>query len=422
MQKKKSKKSSKFKADVSAHPGATPQHSKRAAKLLHRCKVLARKPDILAEFSKAMRATGLEGEKRNSRILFLSLISRSFERPVSVVVKGARSGGKSTLVRKVTNLFPPSAYFEFTGMSDKALARTSSPLEHRFIIVTEAAGLKEGGDYFLRSLLSEGRLRYFVTVGNDTRTIEKEGPTGLILTTTANKLYEDDESRLLSIEIADGRKQNRKVLSGAGEAVANPQFQMKGKPHSKWPALLEWIHIQSRPVVIPFGPSVADLMPDLDSRMRRDVWTVFGLVMAHALLHCATRKRDTDGNIVAEIRDYAAVRELINSSLAYGVELSVPIGVRKLVKAVSKLDQGSGVSGGQLVEHLELHKAGVSRYAKAALDLGYLANLQDGKGKAAKYQVADEMPLDRAALPDFQSVQKHHRKRVGNKTRDTRAS
>ena len=44
-------------------------------------------------------------------------------------------------------------------MSDKALAYFSQPLKHRVLVVTEAAGLKEGGAYFLRSLLSEGCLK-----------------------------------------------------------------------------------------------------------------------------------------------------------------------------------------------------------------------------------------------------------------------
>ena len=58
--------------------------------------------------------------------------------------------------------------------------------------------------YFVRSLLSEGRLKYEVTIrtkeeGFVTKSIVKEGPTGLIFTTTKYRIHGENETRVLSV-------------------------------------------------------------------------------------------------------------------------------------------------------------------------------------------------------------------------------
>ena len=46
-------------------------------------------------------------------------------------------------------------------MSDRALAYSSEPLQHRHLVIYEAAGMaSEFATYLIRTLLSEGRLRY----------------------------------------------------------------------------------------------------------------------------------------------------------------------------------------------------------------------------------------------------------------------
>src|SRR4051794_22671816 len=98
---------------------------------------LALRPDILEALAADVEAEGLVGESANAKIIFLALVSRLFERPVSISVKGASSGGKSVLVERVLEFFPGSAYFGVTGMSDKWLAHTTEPLCHRFLVIFE---------------------------------------------------------------------------------------------------------------------------------------------------------------------------------------------------------------------------------------------------------------------------------------------
>lgn len=387
---------------------ATPQPKKPTDKLLRCCESIARSEDILILFAEALEKVGLVGETANAQILFLAMISRMLANPVSVVVKGARSGGKNRLVGTVLLFFPKSAYYPMTGMSEKALAYFCEPLKHRILVVTEAAGIKEGGDYFLRSLLSEGHISYQVVAGGKTRTVEIEGPTGLILTTTAVKLYEDDESRLISIQVTEDRAHIRRVLKGIGRSYQKGQADKKKVVPSEWLALVKWIAAQPSRVVIPFGKAVGALMSTADQRLYRDLNALFGLVSAHTLLHRLTRKKDKSGALIATLDDYKAVRKLVHDLIAQGIGAAVTPGVRSAVGAVRKLDtSGKGVSGSDIVRKLGIDKANVSRHVNAAIEQGYLSNLEDRKGRPARYVLGEKLPEDAAVIPTAKAVARY---------------
>src|SRR5262249_8756609 len=112
---------------------------------LQACKELARCPDILSKVVKAVQATGLVGEERAVKLIYLAITSRLLARIVSVAVKGPSSGGKSVLVEMVLKLLPPEAFYVLTAMSEHALAYGEEPLTNRMIVLYEAAGL--AGDF-----------------------------------------------------------------------------------------------------------------------------------------------------------------------------------------------------------------------------------------------------------------------------------
>jgi hypothetical protein len=126
-----------------------------------RCQGIATSPRILDRFAEDFRLSGVVGEDRTAKLIYLAVTSRWFARPVSIAVKGPSSGGKSYTVQRVLNFFPPSAHYSLTAMSDRALAYSTEPLRHRFVVLYEAAGMKgKIASYLIRSLLSEGRIRY----------------------------------------------------------------------------------------------------------------------------------------------------------------------------------------------------------------------------------------------------------------------
>ncbi|HLK60727.1 MAG TPA: hypothetical protein VKU00_29460, partial [Chthonomonadaceae bacterium] len=182
------------------------------AAVWEQCRDLAQQPDILRRFSRALARSGFIGMKRAAKLVYLIVVSRFLDHPISAAVKGPSSAGKSFLVEKTLAFFPEDAYYALSGMSERLLAYDDEPLSHRILVVYEANGAQgEYASYFLRSLLSEGRLRYKTVEktpnGMTPRLIEREGPTGFLTTTTRISLHEENETRLLEIPVRDDPKQ-----------------------------------------------------------------------------------------------------------------------------------------------------------------------------------------------------------------------
>jgi hypothetical protein len=286
-------------------------------------------------------------------------------------------------------------------MSDRALAYSSEPLQHRHLVIYEAAGMaSEFATYLIRTLLSEGRLRYETVEktneGLGPRLIEREGPTGLIVTTTSLRLHPENETRMLSLTITDTQSQTAAVFRALAREGVEPEVDL-----SRWRALQSWLAVGPTELSIPFAERLAEMVPPLAVRLRRDFKTVLMLIRAHALLHQATRPRDRKGRVVATLEDYKAVRALIGSLVAEGIDATVKPEMRQIVEATSCLlgDGNSEVRQTDLVRVLKLDKSSVSRRVAAALDAGFLRNLEERKGRPARLVLGDPLPADVEVLP-----------------------
>lgn len=371
------------------------------------CRELAVSPDILSRVAGTVAALGVAGEGRAVRLLYLAVVSRLLVqgRPVSIALKGPSSAGKSFTAEQVLKLLPASAYYALSAMSERALAYSEEPLQHRMLVIYEAAGLSgDFASYLMRSLLSEGRIRYETVMktadGMQARFIEREGPTGLIVTTTALRLHPENETRLLSVPVRDDRDQTREVMRAlASESGAEPDL-------SAWHALSDWLEGGERRVSMPYAVDLAEHVSPAAVRLRRDFGALLSLIRAHALLHRASRDRDAQGRIVATLADYATVRELVHDLVAEGAEASVSETTRETVGGVAGLDKEAGVSVAELGRALKLDKGSASRRARAAADRGYLRNLEDRRGKPARYVPDEPMPDEVDILPAPEVLQR----------------
>ena len=366
-----------------------------------KCSGLAGKADVLTEFAGALSDIGVVGERRAAKLLYLAVTSRLLERPVSVAVKGPSSGGKSFVVESTLKFFPPEASYALTAMSDRALAYSSEPLRHRHLVIYEAAGMaSEFATYLIRSLLSEGCVRYETVEktenGLEGRLIEREGPTGLIMTTTSLRLHPENETRMLSLTITDTRDQTAAVFRAL--AQERNQIEIDLTP---WRALQTWLATGPTTVVIPFAARLAELVPPVATRLRRDFKTILTLIRAHTLLHRASRQKDETGRLIATVEDYAAVRELVADLVAEGVDATVKPEVREVVETTARLlDEGfEEVPQTELVKAMKLDKSAISRRVASALDGGLLKNLEDKKGRPARLVLGEPLPANREVLP-----------------------
>jgi hypothetical protein len=386
-----------------------------------RCQELAEGSDILGRFAEELARSGVAGEARIAKLLYLAVTSRLLERPVSIVLKGPSSGGKSHVVERVLSFVPESAYYALTAMSERTLAYSEEPIKHRFLVIYEAAGMSgEFATYLMRSLLSEGKVRYETvektSEGIKPRLIEREGPTGLIVTTTAVKLHPENETRLLSLTVTDTQDQTRAVMSALAEEADEAAPDL-----ATWHALQVWLEGAEHRVSIPYAKILADLIPPVAVRLRRDFGALLNLIRAHALLHQASREQDAQGRIVATIEeDYAAVRDLVADLVSEGIEVTVPKTVRETVEAVKRLREASSgepVTVVELARELKLDRSAVSRRVRNAKDRGYLRDLEENLRKPSRLVLGDDLPDDLQILPKPEDVRASMQKRASGSAR-----
>jgi len=304
--------------------------------------------------------------------------------------------------------FPASAVYQFSSFSEKTLYYTEEPLSHRFLILAEASGGGEVQEYTIRTLLSEGRLEYeFVektAEGLRARRIVKEGPTGFITTTTRQHLHAENETRYLSLTVTDTREQTREIFRAiADEDSVRPDL-------SRWHALQVWIEGRDNRVTIPYAMKLAESVGNIAVRLRRDFTVILSLIRSHAILHQATRDVDPEGRITATLEDYAAVRELVSGLIAEGVEATVPKTVRETVEAISHLIEDSDADHATNLEvagELDVDKGAASRRVRAAIDRGYVKNLEDRRGHPARLVIGESMPEDEDILPTAEELKFH---------------
>jgi hypothetical protein len=369
--------------------------------LFEHCRTLARMPRILDWLRELLPQLGLVGEDDNALLIYLAITSRLLDNPVSVAVKGPSSAGKSWCVERVLQLIPDDGYHALSAMSERALVYSKVPLKHRVLVIYEAAGMTgDLASYLIRSLLSEGCVRYetveSTSDGLMPKLIEREGPTSLVVTTTAVSLHPENETRLLSLTVKDSPAQTRDVLL-AMAAEDDPDVDI-----GPWLSLQEWIASGDNEVTLPFGRALAEAIPPRAVRLRRDFRALLGLIRAHALLHQTSREHDGRGRIVATIDDYAAVRELVADVFSAGIGATVKAETRETVAAVAALepDHEAGVPLPALANRLQLDKSVVSRRWRVARDGGYLVNLEDRRGRPARLILGEPLPDETPILPD----------------------
>ena len=370
--------------------------------------------NVLALFAEKFNVM-IAGEQRNAKMLYLAGTSRLLPKAMHVAVKGVSSGGKSEIRKRVLDFFPPEAVIQFTALSERALLYMPDDLSHKILSMGEAFSGKEHEfqELLLRQLMSENILRYPVVQKVDgalqTINVEKHGPVAFMVTTTRNKLHPENETRMLSLEIDDSESQTRAVLQkiarveGYGDDRQFIDFQ-------PWHDFQRYLAAGERRVIIPFAKTLGRMITEAKSvRLRRDFRQLLQAIKAHAILHRQHRKRKESGAIIATVnQDYAAIRDLMSDLLATASELKVRNAIAETVAVVAALEErqdenprlanartaavGAGFTVREVMAELKLDRSSAYRRLRAAEDAGLIVNVEERRGRTARYQLSGEQP------------------------------
>ena len=230
-------------------------------------------PTLLYDALNMAKKLGVVGEEKNVLLHYIILTSRKLKRPLSATVKGDSAAGKSFTLLTTLKLLPKSAYIDLTDATTQSFYYTPDDyFKHRIIVIFEKHG-GERADYAIRTLQSEGKLKIQVTIKNpetgafEAQTIEKEGPTGFVTTTTASVIHSENDTRNISIFPDQSSEQTERVY----ESVDAQYLGIQAPDES---ILKPWQHAQlclkPFPVNIPFVQSFRKYFPKHILRTRRD--------------------------------------------------------------------------------------------------------------------------------------------------------
>jgi hypothetical protein len=223
-----------------------------------------------------------------------------------------------------------------------------------------------------------------------------------VFTTTKTRVHPENETRLLSLTTDDSSEQTARVLLG----LAN-EDEVDDDGLDQWHQLQDWLRDAEHRVTIPFAATLAEAVPPVAVRLRRDFGSILALIRAHAMLQQRTRPRTSDGRIVATLDDYETVRRLVVDIISSGVEATVPSVVRETVDAIGALATQDGATVRALAAKLNLDRSRVNRRLKMAADAGYVRNLEERRGRPGRWVVGDPMPEDRDILPEAHTLEQH---------------
>lgn len=361
-------------------------------------------PNKLLLLDQIVKQQGFSGPTDIPRLSYLSLLTGMTQHPVSMVIKGPSGAGKSYGLNKGKQFIPETAYEQFEGMSEKALVYLKDlSLKNKHLIIGEAAGMAEGnGRTLLRQLLSEGTVRY-ATVQSTSKGLEGselpqlEGPTGLIMTTTAPNLHPEDASRMLQVTVKESPDQTLAAL--LSQALGKNKTKAK-IDLSNWHEMYSVLVANQKEVLIPYAEKIAHRLPRSHDRIKRDFKQLLSLIDIHALLHQTNREVDADDRVIANEADYSIIYEILNEPLSEGLDASVTNGIRSVVEGVSEIliksRKSITVSQAELAKHLKRERGVVSRYVKGAITAGYLKDENPGQGRTAALSIGEvELPGDK---------------------------
>jgi energy-coupling factor transporter ATP-binding protein EcfA2 len=369
--------------------------------------------DPLDALADALVAAGYGGDLRPALVTYLAATGRVLgmrpgTMPVHLLILGPPSAGKSYTLQVVLSLLPPEAYHIIDAGSPRVMIYDEARLEHRVVVFSEADSLPAGEDNpaasAVRNLLQDHTLHYMVVERDPqagrfvTREIAKPGPTTLI-TTSTRRLPPQLDTRVFTLEVADDHAQIGKALR------AQAALELSGggpEPPAELLAFQALLQAEAPwEVVVPFVDRLVEFIArePAEARIVRDLARLLSLIKAVAVIRHARRRRDEAGRLVAELEDYATVRELIGES--YKASSSgASARVRAVVEAVADhvLEGHAHASVTAVAARLGIPKKSAARRVATALRDGWLVNGETRKGYPFQLEVGEPLPSE-SGLP-----------------------
>jgi DNA primase len=386
---------------------------------------LLRSPDLMTRIVADFEACGVVGEATNKLVGYLAAVSRLLERPLAVVIQSSSAAGKSSLMDAVLAFVPQEARTQYSAMTGQSLfymGQTS--LKHRILAIAEEEGASRAS-YAMKLLQSEGELT-IASTGTDaatgnliTQEYRVEGPTMLMMTTTAIDLDEELLNRCLVLTVDEDREQTRRI-----HTLQREKRTLAGLERKEAKTAILATHRNAQRLLRPLAVvnPWADQLTFLDdrTRTRRDHEKYLTLIDVIALLHqhqrtvktATVQGRATAGAprtieyIEASLTDIECANVIAHEVLGRSLDELPPQTRRVLagvVTLVAALMQAQGAqradvrfTRAQVRAHTGLSDTQCRVHLDRLTELEYLLSHRGQRGQSYEYELLHDASADRA--------------------------
>ena len=382
---------------------------------------LLKSPDLLARIEADFAACGVVGETVNKRVAYLAAVSRLLERPLAVLIQSSSAAGKSALMDAVLDFVPPEAKSQYSAMTGQSLFYMGETnLKHKVLAIAEEEGASRAS-YALKLLQSEGELT-IASTGSDPKTgnlitqqYRVEGPTMLMMTTTAIDIDEELMNRCLVLTVDENRAQTARIHS---QQRARRTLEGLTRREHKKRILATQQNAQRLLKPLAVVNPWADQLTFLDdrTRTRRDHEKYLTLIDVIALLHQYQRPIKTiqlDGHAVdyieATIADIETANAMAHEVLGRSLD-ELPPQTRRVLAAIAGPESAGGLVA-TLAREKSLRKSDV-RFSRAQVraatqlsdtqcrqhldrlaELEYLLVHRGMRGQSYEYELLHDGPM-----------------------------
>lgn len=368
--------------------------------------------NIIEEFSRELKNLPIYGLEEQAQLLYLSHFTKLGRKPVSILIKGQSSSGKSHTMTTVSRFFNPNDFIFFSGMSEKAFINSDIDYHNKTLMFGEYSGVKSSeGDTFLRQAMTDhsvSRLVSSKTSDGNYKAIRQEinAKFNIFMTTTEQSIHPEDENRFLSFAIPNDpeyiqgvNKMQADYLNG--ELIEEVDFDY-------WHKKSEWFKNNIKPVKINYMKDIiATCSNQNQSRLTRDIQKIFSLIEVLAIFSQEDKEKDEYGNIISDISDYRVIYNIINKCNESSHRYSSP-----LIKDLSEFVQYMNVENRRMPSNYDVQgyfnwsKSRTSRNCKKAVDLGYIVN-HSIPGEENRFEYVEDREDKNSFLPTPTEVIKH---------------
>jgi DNA primase len=306
---------------------------------------LLKSPELMSRIVDDFDACGVVGERTNKLVGYLAAVSRLLDRPLAVVIQSSSAAGKSALMDAVLAFVPEEARTKYSAMTGQSLFYMGpTSLKHRILAIAEEEGASRAS-YAMKLLQSEGELT-IASTGTDpatgnliTQEYRVEGPTTLMMTTTAIDLNEELLNRCLVLTVDEDREQTRRI-----HALQREKRTLAGLAKREAKTAILATHQNAQRLLRPLAVvnPYADRLTFLDdrTRTRRDHEKYLTLIDTVTLLHQHQREVKTAHvagrsveYIEATLDDIAQANAIAHEVLGRSLD-ELPPQTRRLLAAI----------------------------------------------------------------------------------------